>query len=67
MPASNVEFWKTKFARNVARDRSTLRALRRDGWNVVIIWECQTRDPARLMAKVECLLKAARFRSSRET
>lgn len=59
MPASNVSFWKAKFAGNVARDRRALALLRRDGWHVAVIWECQTRNPARLVERVERLLETA--------
>ncbi|MDZ4780314.1 MAG: DNA mismatch endonuclease Vsr [Planctomycetia bacterium] len=43
MPASRADYWATKFARNVARDRRSRRALRRLRWNVLVVWECQTR------------------------
>jgi DNA mismatch endonuclease (patch repair protein) len=44
-PSSNAEFWKTKFEGNVVRDRRNAAALRRAGWRVCVIWECQTEDP----------------------
>jgi DNA mismatch endonuclease (patch repair protein) len=64
VPKSNVEFWKTKFAGNVARDRAARAALRRDGWSVTVLWECQTRDPAKLVERVERLLRKARRRDA---
>ena len=39
-PKSRIEFWLPKFQRNVARDRLVTRTLRRAGWRVVRIWEC---------------------------
>jgi len=47
-PKNNAEFWAAKFASNVARDarkESTLRAL---GWDVLVIWQCQTIDQQEL-------------------
>jgi DNA mismatch endonuclease, patch repair protein len=41
-PASHVDYWQAKFARNVLRDRRNLRKLRRLGWSVLVVWECQT-------------------------
>ena len=41
-PASNREFWARKFEENVLRDREKRHALRKLGWKVLIIWECQT-------------------------
>ncbi len=40
-PKTRVKFWKNKFAENVARDRRAMRALRRLGWRVIVIWECE--------------------------
>ena len=41
-PRSRVEFWQTKFARNVERDEEVRTALEAEGWQVVVIWECET-------------------------
>jgi DNA mismatch endonuclease, patch repair protein len=38
-PKTNAEFWETKIARNIARDRLVNRTLRRAGWRVLRIWE----------------------------
>ena len=42
-PASNPEFWRAKFAENVERDLRKRRQLRKLGWKVYTIWECDTR------------------------
>jgi DNA mismatch endonuclease (patch repair protein) len=59
-PASRVDYWSAKFARNVARDRRNLRKLRRMGWSVLVVWECQTRAAKRdvLQARLERFLTA---------
>jgi DNA mismatch endonuclease (patch repair protein) len=38
---SRPDFWLPKFRRNVAGDRLVTRTLRKAGWQVVRIWECQ--------------------------
>ena len=43
-PATNVEYWRAKIARNVERDARVQRELAERGWNPVVLWECQTRD-----------------------
>lgn len=53
MPSTRVEFWKAKFEANVARDRRAIRRLRELGWQVLIIWECQTTAPERIASKLE--------------
>ena len=40
-PKSRIDFWLPKFEKNVARDRLVTRTLRKAGWRVVRIWECQ--------------------------
>ena len=41
MPATRVEFWRSKFERNVARDRSNQAGLRELNWKVIVLWECE--------------------------
>jgi DNA mismatch endonuclease, patch repair protein len=41
VPKSNAAFWKEKFARNLARDRRNRRELRKLGWRVLVVWECE--------------------------
>jgi DNA mismatch endonuclease, patch repair protein len=48
VPKTNTDFWRTKRQGNVERDRRTLNALRRAGWRVLVVWECQTQDLARV-------------------
>lgn len=40
-PASNIDYWLAKFARNRRRDRMVNSQLRDAGWQVLTIWECQ--------------------------
>jgi len=41
VPSSRRDYWLAKMQRNAARDKRTERKLRRDGWGVMVIWECQ--------------------------
>ncbi len=43
-PASRQEYWLPKFRRTVDRDRKNQEELRQRGWNVVVVWECETKD-----------------------
>lgn len=56
MPKSHVTYWSTKLARNVARDRRTIAALRRAGWSVKVVWECQTREQPMLVRRLRTFL-----------
>ena len=41
IPKSRVSYWKPKLRRNVERDRSNTSNLRRSGWKVISVWECE--------------------------
>ncbi len=56
MPKTRPEFWVPKLKRNVVRDRSNEAALRDLGWELLIVWECETR-PARREELAELLCK----------
>lgn len=54
-PATNRQFWLDKLTGNAERDARTRRALRRSGWRVYVIWECEIRKPKRLAALVNAI------------
>lgn len=43
-PKTRVEFWAEKFEKNILRDKKNTELLRKQGWKVEIIWECQTKN-----------------------
>lgn len=43
-PSSNVEFWQNKFKRNLERDKENEAELKKLGWNVIIVWECEIKS-----------------------
>lgn len=43
MPQTRMEFWQRKFAENVSRDKQTEQALKKSGWRVIVIWECEVK------------------------
>jgi len=47
-PKTRSEFWEQKFATNVQRDRRVMEELAAEGWRVIVIWECETKDPLQL-------------------
>lgn len=47
-PASNVEFWNAKIDKNLERDRRNLAELKRLGWKILVVWECETKNIAKL-------------------
>jgi len=51
-PKSNREYWLPKLKRNRERDARNIRELRRLGWQVIIVWECEVIDCRRMNAKI---------------
>ncbi len=55
-PTTNVEFWNSKIEGNIERDKRSCRSLRRMGWKVLVVWQCETRNPEKLLGKLERFL-----------
>lgn len=52
LPKSRVSFWKKKFDSNVSRDRRNRCELRKLGWNVIVLWECQVmKNPEKIAGR----------------
>ena len=58
-PATNAGFWKAKREGNRQRDTRTRQALRRAGWQVLTVWECELRDMDRLAQKLSAFLASS--------
>lgn len=41
LPESRTEFWEKKIGENVERDKRTVEELKRNGWKVIIVWQCE--------------------------
>ncbi len=60
MPKSRVEFWRQKLQGNKERDDRNKKTLRRSGWKVLTIWECELSDSNRLGKVIRRFLDAER-------
>jgi DNA mismatch endonuclease (patch repair protein) len=58
-PASHTTYWDAKLERNMKRDRSNSARLRRQGWSVLAVWECQVREKDRLALRLKSFLEAS--------
>jgi len=43
-PKTNVDYWNKKLENNINKQKRDIAELNRLGWNVGIVWECQTKD-----------------------
>jgi DNA mismatch endonuclease (patch repair protein) len=44
LPKTNTDYWLPKLARNVERQKLVINELKEQGWTVLIIWECETKN-----------------------
>lgn len=59
-PVHNADRWQAKFERNIKRDKQKVSALEALGWQVLIIWECETKNAEYLSKKLhEMIIKHA--------
>lgn len=53
IPYSNSEYWQKKIERNKQRDERNKSELKRMGWRVMTIWECQLKPAVRQQTLLE--------------
>ena len=41
IPKTNTDFWLNKINHNIERDQKQINQLKAEGWNVIVLWECQ--------------------------
>ena len=54
IPGTRFEWWEKKLNRNTERDRINNAKLRKAGWRVIIVWECQIKkNPGTLKSRLK--------------
>ena len=44
IPKSNTEYWIPKLKKNTGRFKQNIRELKKSGWQVYTVWECEAKD-----------------------
>ena len=52
LPTSRVDYWREKIETNRARDAKNVGDLEAKGWDVYIVWECETADTEKLVRRL---------------
>jgi len=63
MPKSKLDFWKPKLEGNRKHDLKVQRQLRKSGWSLLVIWECQTKNEQRLRKRIEGFMESTNAKS----
>ena len=58
IPSTRRDFWMAKLFGNKCRDQATMRKLRKAGWQVLVVWECQTTNIERLLGNLKAFMGA---------
>lgn len=56
-PGTNKDYWVNKFERNIKNDYKAQVTLKKLGWEVLIIWECEVKNCQTLSQKLHAHLK----------
>lgn len=59
MPKTNRSTWETKLAQNRQRDERKAESLKALGWRVMVVWQCETVNPAMLEMRLRSELSGA--------
>ncbi|MCK9264720.1 MAG: DNA mismatch endonuclease Vsr [Deltaproteobacteria bacterium] len=49
IPKANTKYWQGKINKNIERDKKNQEALQSLGWETLIIWECDLKDPDKVI------------------
>ncbi len=66
MPKSRIGYWRPKLEGNRLRDTKNVRRLRRSGWSVLIIRECQLSDMQRTATRLAEFLQERKTKQRSE-
>jgi DNA mismatch endonuclease (patch repair protein) len=56
VPKTRTEWWLNKINGNTANDTKAIKALKKDGWRIITIWECNLK-PSKVEKTLNTLLK----------
>lgn len=59
IPKSNVEFWTEKLGKNVIRDKKHKKNLKKLGWKIIYVWECELKNFEKLEKNLQKKIKSA--------
>ena len=67
LPKSNTEFWRKKFEKNRERDQKNYQILKRNGWQVKVIWECEIKEVKILSKTLSAFLGPTKHKTNEPT
>jgi DNA mismatch endonuclease (patch repair protein) len=62
-PSSNTQYWEAKLNKNISRDKAIKDKLKRQGWRVLVLWECEIRR-LKVLPKIERFFRQPALKGS---
>jgi DNA mismatch endonuclease (patch repair protein) len=57
LPQTRHEFWRDKIAANVERDKRNIAQLEKEGWKIIVVWQCDLKSKERREKRLKNLLE----------
>jgi DNA mismatch endonuclease (patch repair protein) len=57
LPTTNVDYWEEKIQQNLERDQRKIKLLKKDGWKVIVIWECKIKTKEQRNTELDEIVK----------
>jgi DNA mismatch endonuclease, patch repair protein len=58
IPKSRLDYWLPKLKRNQERDKKNVDVLRKSGWRVLVVWECEVISGQKLSDRISRFLQS---------
>jgi DNA mismatch endonuclease (patch repair protein) len=55
-PKSNLDFWRPKLEATKSRDRNNQKELKDKNWEVLVIWQCDLKNPEEVTSRIRNFL-----------
>jgi DNA mismatch endonuclease (patch repair protein) len=59
LPKTSLRYWRPKLKRNAVRDMQHIKSLKKRGWKVLTLWECEVAEPGIVQQRIEKFLGRA--------
>lgn len=66
-PTSNNEYWDKKISDNIIRDQNNISLLVSDGWNVIVIWQCEIKNNELRNSRLEKLVSEILYKQNNQS
>jgi len=61
LPKSRLNYWAPKIATNKKRDTQNLAAIRRLGWQSIVVWQCELRNRRKLVKRLNAYMQRRQY------